>query len=80
MNERTENILEQDLLPEQAEWLLQSFKELSFDSAVNGDAYVNSFWSTAQVYVRLSISIKLLDCIAMSREFHIGVTVAMHYI
>lgn len=47
MNERTENILEQDLLPEQAEWLLQSFKELSFDSAVNGDAYVNSFWSTA---------------------------------
>ena len=47
MNERTENILAQDLLPEQAEWMLQSFKDLSFDSAVNGDANVNSFWSTA---------------------------------
>ena len=56
MNERTENILEQDLLPEQAEGRFDGDRTVTGDAfppqriedaAVNGDAYVNSFWSTA---------------------------------
>lgn len=83
MNERIENILKHDLTIEQTEWMLQSFQQISFDSTITCGVNTSGFWVLhiqRQACVKLLILIRLLDCIVMSRKFHISVTVVMRCI